>query len=129
MIDSGFQVSLAKNLVLPSYYWQETPDSGSTIEGTPIPLTVKEELFPVQYGKVKDSLTLYILDTISEDCILGSDFLHKVSPYLVDHKKMTFTCMLNGKFVTLPISFQGSRKCPVVVQKSVYKPNTTCKDG
>ena len=26
--------------------------------------------------------------------------------------------------MTLPISFQGSRKCPVVVQKSVYKSNT-----
>ena len=124
MIDSGCQVSLAKTLELPSYYWQETKDSGSAIEGTSVTLTAKAELFPVQFGKIKGCVTLYRLDSISEDCILGSEFLHKVSPYLVDHKKMKFTCILNGRSVTLPISFQGSRKCPVVVQKSVYKSNT-----
>ena len=58
MIDSGCQVNLAKGSALPSFYWEETANSGSEIEGTPVALTGKAELFPVQFGKVKYSLTL-----------------------------------------------------------------------
>ena len=61
------------------------------------------------------------MDDVSEDCVLGSLWLQKVSPYSVDHDKMTFTCKLNGQFITLPMSFQPIRKCktiepPVIIQ-------------
>ena len=47
MIDSGCQVNLEKGSALPQYYWEETTDRGSAIEGTPVTLKAKAELFPV----------------------------------------------------------------------------------
>ena len=110
-IDSGCQVSLAKSLALPSFYWEKTTDCGAAIQGTPIALTAKSKLFPVQFGEVKDELTLYRLDEISEDCILGVEWIHKVSPYLVDTKKMVFTCTYNDQTIALPIYFRSTRRC------------------
>lgn len=123
MIDSSCQVNLAKSSALPAFYWEKTADRGSAIEGTPAALTAKAELFPVQFGKVKDKLTVYKLDSITEDCILGSEFLQRVDPFTVNSKDMTFTCYLNNQKVTLPISFNASHKCIAPEQKIVSKQN------
>ena len=72
MIDSGCLVNPAKGSTLPQFYWENTSDKGSAIEGTPVPLKAKSEKFLVQFKGVNDHLTLYRLDEISEDCILGS---------------------------------------------------------
>ena len=54
MIDSGCQVNLAKGLALAHFYWENTSDKGSAIEGTPVPLKAKYEIF--QYSS-KESMT------------------------------------------------------------------------
>ena len=41
MIDSGFQLNLAKGSAIPLFYWENYADHGSTIEGTPVSLTSK----------------------------------------------------------------------------------------
>ena len=66
---------------------------------------------------------MYKLDSISEDCILGSEFLDRVSPNSVDTKKMNFTCILNNQSISLPISFNASHKCQALVHNLVSKPN------
>ena len=123
MIDSRCQVNLAKGSALPHFYWENTSDKGSAIEGTPVPLKAKSEKFPVQFKGVNDQLTLYRLDDISDDCILGSKFLHRVSPCSVDTKKMTFSCIINHQSVELPIFFHSTPKCHTIVQKLEHKPN------
>ena len=56
---------------------------------------------------------------MSEDVILGADWLHKVSPYTVDTNTMTFTCFLNGKQIVLPASRKGIRRCPAPIPKVI----------
>ena len=72
MVDSGCQVNLAKGPALPRFCWEETTDRGATIEGTPVSLKAKSELFPIAFNGVSDKLALYRLDSISDDCVLGS---------------------------------------------------------
>ena len=84
MIDSGCQVNLARGSALPHFYWENISTHGEAIEGTTVPITAKAELFPVQFNKVSDKLTLYRLYDLSDDCVLGSEFLHQVSPFAVD---------------------------------------------
>ena len=57
MLDFGCQVNLAKGSALPSFYWENTIDCGTTIEGTPVPLTTKEENFPIKLNKTSDAVT------------------------------------------------------------------------
>ena len=123
MIDSGCQVNLAKSSALPLFYWENTSDKGFAIEGTPVPLKAKSEIFPVQFKGVNDQLTLYRLDEISEDCILGSELISRVSPFSVDTKKMKFSCIINNQNVELPIFFHSTPKCHSTVQKLEHKPN------
>ena len=122
MIDLGCQVNLARGSTLPHFYWEKISTQGVAIEGTIVPITAKAELFPVQFNKVSDKLTLYRLDDISDDCVLGSEFLHRVSPFAVDTKKITFSCIFNNQTVTLPISFQSSPKCLIPVKEPIDKP-------
>ena len=63
------------------------------------------------------------MDDLSEDCVLGAEFLHRVNPYLVDHTQMNFTCVLNGHPVSLPISFKSVPKCKITKVKPVHTPN------
>ena len=81
---------MAKGSALPPFYWEQTSDRGTAIEGTPVPLKAKEKIFPVNFNGVSDKLTVYRLDSINDDCILGSEFLNRVSPFTVDTKKMVF---------------------------------------
>ena len=123
MIDSGCQVNLARGSALPSFYWENTTDGGIAINGTPVPLQAKFELFPVNFNGIPDKLTVYRMEDLSEDCVLGVEFLHRVNPYLVDHTKMKFTCVLNGQPVSLPISFKSVPKCKITKVKPVHTPN------
>ena len=63
------------------------------------------------FGKAQSKLTFYRLDELKDDCLLGSDFLHQVSPYTVDHYQMNFTCHINKRKVILPLSFTSEIKC------------------
>ena len=108
---------------MPQFYWENTFDKGSAIEGTPVPLKARSDSFPVQFNNVHDQLTLYRLDEINEDCILGSEFLARVSPFSVDTKKLVFTCIINNHPIELPIFFHSSPKCPSVVHNSEKKLN------
>ena len=67
MIDSGCQVNLARGSALPSFYWENTTDGGTTINGTPVPLQAKAELFPVNFNGLPDKLTVYRMDDLSEN--------------------------------------------------------------
>ena len=96
LIDSGCQVNLARGSTIPSFYQEKTVDGGTAINGVPIQLQAKENL-SVYFNGIHDTLTLYRMDDLSEDCVLGSNFLHQVNPYLVDHRKGTFTCIMKNK--------------------------------
>ena len=48
--------------------------------------------------------------------MLGSDFLHQVSPYTVDHDEMTFTFYINRRKVILPLSFTSEVKCQTITE-------------
>ena len=96
MLDSGCQVNLAKGLALPLLYWENTTDRGTTIEGTQVPLVAKVEKFPMKFNETTDAVTWYKLDNIKEDCILGSEFLDRVSPFSFDKKKMLFSCVISN---------------------------------
>ena len=72
MLDSGFQLNLAKGSALPSFYWENTTGRGTTIEGTPVPLVAKVENSLIKFNETSDAVTWYKLDNIKEDCILGS---------------------------------------------------------
>ena len=96
--------------------------NSAAINGKPIPLQPKCKKFPIQIGNVCDQISLYRMDDVSEDCVLGSLWLQKVSPYLVNHDKLTFTCKLNGQFVTLPMSFQPIRKCKTIEPPIIIQP-------
>ena len=111
MLDSGCQVNLAKGSALPHFYWESTSDRGSAIQGTPIPLVAKYENFPIKLKGTSDTLTLYRLDDINEECILGSEYLSRVSPICVDTKKMIFSYVINNCTIELPISFNPVPKC------------------
>ena len=93
MLDSSCQVNLAKGSALPSFYWENTKDHGTTIEGTPDPLAAKAENFPIKINKNSDAVTWYRLDDIKEDCILGLEFLARVSPFYFDIHKILFSCV------------------------------------
>ena len=95
MLDFGCQVNLAKGSALPHFYWESTLDCGSSIQGTPVPLVAKSENFPIKLKGTSDTLTLYRLDDINEDCIPGSEFLSRVHLISVDTKKMIFSCVSN----------------------------------
>ena len=123
MLDSGCQVHLAKGLALPSFYWENTSDRGPAIEGTHVPLVAKAENFPIKLKGTNDSLSLYILDDINEDCILGSKFLSRVSPISVDTKKMIFSYVINDCTIELPISLNSVPKCKSLVQNPMQKTN------
>ena len=123
MLDSECQVNLAKGSTFPSFYWENTSDRGSAIEGTPVPLTMKAENFPIKLKGTNDSLTLYRLDDINEDCILGLEFLSRVNPISVDTKKMIFSYVINDCTIELPISFDSVPKCKSLVQNRVQKTN------
>ena len=71
-LDFGCQVNLARGSALPSFYWENTSGGGTVINGNHVPLETKEELFPVNFNGVSDKLTVYRLDNLSEDCVLGS---------------------------------------------------------
>ena len=116
-------MNLAKGSSLPQFYWENSSNKGSAIEGTPVTLKAKSESFPIQFKGVNDHLTLYRLDEISEDCILGSELLSRVGPFSVDTKKMTFSCIINSQTVELPIFFHSAPKCHSIVQKPDHKPN------
>ena len=115
-IDSGCQVNLAKGSALPFYYWEKTFGSGTAIHGTPVPIRGKAEIVPVIFGKSQSKLTFYRLDELKDDCLLGSDFLHQVSPYTLDHDEMTFTCYVNKKRIVLPLSFTSEVKCQAITE-------------
>ena len=72
MLDSGCQVNLAKGSALPPFYWENTSDRGLATEGTSIPLVEKAKNFPIKLKGTSNTLTLYRLYDINEDCILGS---------------------------------------------------------
>ena len=63
------------------------------------------------------------MDDLSEDCVLGSNFLHQVNPYLVNHRKCTFTCFMKNKKVVLPLSFRSIPKCRISELPPVSIPN------
>ena len=122
MIDSGCQLNIAIGSAIPLYYWEKLADHGSTIEGTLVSLTSKVEYFPIQISNKSKFLPLYRLDSIKEDCILGSEFLLRVSPFSVDKTKMLFSCTVNNQLVTCPLSFESKIKFKVVVSEPVTKP-------
>ena len=123
ILDSGCQVNLAKGSALPHFYWESTSYCGSAIQGTPVPLVAKSENFPIKLKGTSDTLTLYKLDDINEDCILGSEFLSRVSLISIDTKKMIFSCVINDCKIELPIFFNSAPKCQSLVQKYVHRPN------
>ena len=106
MIDSGCQLNLSKGSTIPLFYWEKSADHGSAIEGTPVSLTGKVENFPIQISDKFEVLSLYRLDSIKEDYILGSEFLLRGSPFSVDKLKMLFSCTVNNLLVMCPLSFE-----------------------
>ena len=124
MLDSSCQLNLANGSTLPSFYWESTTYRGSSIEGTPVPLNAKAESFPMKFNETSNAVTWYKLDNIKEDCILGSEFLARVSPFSFDIQKMLFSYVINNCTVKLPLSFSFSLKCQSFVQKPVKKVNT-----
>ena len=72
MIDSGCQLNIAKGSASPLFYSEKSADHGSAIEGTPISLNGKVVDFPIHISNESEVLSLYRLDSIKEDCILGS---------------------------------------------------------
>ena len=61
---------------------------------------------------------------MSEDVVLGSNFLHQVNPYFVNHHKKTFICTFDNKFVRFPLYFQDPSICPIPKSSPVQFPNT-----
>ena len=61
---------------------------------------------------------------MSEDVVLGSNFLHQVSPYFVNHHKKTFIYTFDNKFVRFPLSFQAPAVCPIPERFPVQFPNS-----
>ena len=45
MINSSFQLNLARGPAIPPFYWEKSVDHGSAIEGTPVSLTRRLEDF------------------------------------------------------------------------------------
>ena len=108
-------------MTLRRNYWENTSDRGSAIQGTPVPLVAKSENFPIKLKETNDTLTLYRLDEINEDCILGSEFLSRVGPISVDTKKMIFSCVINDCTIELPIFFNYVPKCQSLIQNPKHK--------
>ena len=75
MIDSGCQVNLAHGSSIPTYYWEKTIDGETTINGAPIRLQAKAEV-TINFQNVCRMLTIYRMDDMSEDVVLGSNFIH-----------------------------------------------------
>ena len=70
-------------------------------------------------------MSLYRLDSIKENCILGSEFLLRVSPFSVDKIKMLFSCTVNNQIVICPLSFESQSKCKFVILEPMLKPKVT----
>ena len=85
MIDFGCQVNLAKVEAIPSFFWEKAPEHLVAIEGTPIKLLGRVLDFPVKIEGLHEVLSLNRFDNIKEDCILGSEFLNRVSPVTYDN--------------------------------------------
>ena len=122
MIDSGCQLNLSKGSAIPLFCWEKSAHHGSAIEGTPVSMTGKVADFPIYISNESEFLSLYRLDSIKEDCILGSEFLLRVSPFSVDNIKMLFSCTVNNQIVVCSLSFESQSKCKVVVPEPVSKP-------
>ena len=115
MIDSGCQLNLSRGPAIPPCYWEKPADHGSEIEGTSVSLTGRVEYFPLQITNIPEVLSLYRLDSIKEDCILGSEFLLRVIPFTVDKKKMLFICTLNDRLISCPLSFEANSNCKMIL--------------
>ena len=63
------------------------------------------------------------MDDMNEDVVLGSNFLHQVSPYFFNHSKQMFICTFDNKYVRLPLSFRNFPICPLPEQSVVQLAN------
>ena len=108
MIDSGFQMNLAKGNAIPSLYWEKTNEHGVAIEGTHLQLKGKFLYFPISIGGIKEVMHLNRLEDLKEYCIIGSPFLHKVSPIKFDEPNMIFTCTINGRRFSTSLYYSAS---------------------
>ena len=104
-------MNLEKGNVIPSFYWEEEKEHDVAIEGTPLQLKGRVPYFPISIGGTKEVLHLNRLDSIKEDYIIESTFLHKVSPIIVDETKMNFSCTINGRRISTPLYYSASLKC------------------
>jgi hypothetical protein len=121
MIDSKCQMNLEKGPTLPKFYWEETSQHGIAIEGSIVPMLGKVADFPIMVEGQKSTTSFGRIDFIKEDCILGSKFLTKVSLVCIDTSKMIFSCIVNGKRVSCPLSYESQSKCKIPEKKPVPK--------
>ena len=118
MIDSGFQMNLEKENAIPSFYWEKTNEHGVAIEGTHVQLKGRVPDFSISISGIKEVQHLNKLDDLKEDCIIGSPFLHKVNPIIVNEPNMIFTCRINGRRVSTSLYYFSSFKCKNLVPQS-----------
>lgn len=65
MIDSGYQMNLAKGNAIPSFYWKRTNEHGVAIEGTHVQLKGRVPDFPISISEIKEVLHLNRLDDMN----------------------------------------------------------------
>ena len=104
-------------------YWEKTNERSVAIEGTLVQLKGRVPDFPISIRGIKEVLHLNRLDDLKEDCIIGSPFLHKVSPITVDEPNMIFTCTINGRRISTSLYYSASFKCKNLVPQSNPNPN------
>lgn len=56
-------------------------------------------------------MSLHRLDEMKDDCVLGSEFINRVSIVVIDAKNMIFKFMVKGCLVSCPMTHSGVPKC------------------
>ena len=100
-----------KGNAIPYFYWEKENEHGVAIEGTPIQLKRRVPNFTISISRIIEFLHLNKLDDLKEYCIIGSPFLHKFSPIIVNEPNIIFTCTINGRRVSTYLYYSTSFKC------------------
>jgi len=92
---------------------------GITIGGTPVKLLGIAKFFPIRFLGHKSSICLSRIYTIEDDYILGSEFLSRVSPFIIENENMVFKFSLDGQRISFLLFHEGIYWCNRVCRQLV----------
>ena len=111
-------MNMAKGNAIPYFYWEKSNEHGVAIEETPVQLKDRVPNFPISISGIIEAMHLNTLYDLKEDCIIGSDFMHKVGPITIDQPNMIFTFTINDIRVSTSLYYYASFKCKNFVPQS-----------